>query len=272
MTTHDNLNYDLFGNVVEPPTPVVEPESPEDPESRFHNPEVARVPKITLVKEGQQHPVGPHGQLKLFHEHVWPKGYTPERLSEVRAAHPQVRIGANLSEMSPPEAKAMIIDHLARSTMPIEDMARIKSKGLTIDVFGELESGHRGTFVTNRGVKMLGTPEVPQGYEDTHNARKVQQANTLLHELGHAKDWLNNPSHLENEPRTAEYLSKSVKVKPISEGRAEGYRVAHVRSTRAMRRARKNFPGYINTGFINPTERQRFETARQSTLDKELNS
>lgn len=270
MSTADNLNYDLFGNVVEPPAPAVEPAPKRQSELRFHTPEVAHVPKITLVKEGQEHPVGKHNQLKLFHEHVWPKGYTPERLAEVRNALPTVRVSEDLWDMAVPEAKAMVVGHLARSTAPIEDIQKVRDKNLKIDVMEQLASGHRGGFVTGKGIRMLGTPTVPEGYSDPHNARKVQQANTLLHEMGHAVDWINHPDSLVNEPRTAPYLGKDVKLKPVSEGRAEGYRIAHVRSTRAMRRARKMFPGYINTGFTNPVSRNRFEAARQTTLDKEL--
>lgn len=270
MSTADNLNYDLFGNAIEPPAPAVEPAPPRQSELRFHTPEVAHVPKFTPVKEGQEHPVGKNGQLKLFHEHVWPKGYTPERLAEVRKAAPTIATSTDLQGMSHPEATAMVIDHLARSTSPVEDIQKVNDKNLVISVMGELASGNRGGFVTGKGIKMLGTPAVSEGYDDPHNARRVQQANTLLHEMGHAVDWIDNPDSLVNEPRTAEYINKSTKLKPISEGRAEGYRVAHVRSTRAMRRARKNFPGYINTGFPNAFARARFENARQETLNKEL--
>lgn len=287
MSSDDNLNRDLFGNVVpDRMVPEVEEGYSEKPEKFFFENEKANVPKFTAVKEGQEHPMGKNGQYKLFHEHQWPKGYTPERLAEVRENLPTV-VNRGNSQYAPGEATAKIADHLARSTMPIEDIKALKESNMGFAVGTNLPKGTAGAFTplknpgeglypgVNLPKKAMLKPEVaeekPELVKKLSDVVKVNTGNAVVHETGHAMDFLGNPDRFNREqPSSYDNEGTTISARPRNEGRAEGYRRAHHRATRAMRRSKAASVGYESTGFSNIAARMMYRAERQAAYDREV--
>ena len=285
MSTEKHLNTDLFGNAVPNPMPAP-PEgahSTGKPESFWNANVQAHVPKYTAVKEGQQHPVGKNNQLKLFHEHVWPHGYTPERLAEVRNAMPPI-VNVGKSGYAQGEATRRITDHVARSTIPIKDLDSMDKGNLNFRVGTILPPGTMGAFVnkgTNPakglapGVNLAKKPQLKPDAEETmptvHGYLKTREGHTIVHEMGHAVDFAENPTRFESEPRT-DYTSPldgtNLTVRARNEGRAEGYRRVHHKATRAMRRSVKTTVlGYEPSGFTNITSRMMYRAEREGAFN-----
>lgn len=198
----------------------------------------ANVPKITLVKEGQQHPVGKHGQLKLFHEHVWPKGFTPQRLADVRDS----RIGYVHDYVDTPHSnrvRNIVTDAIARSTIPSDDIDSMGYYG-DITLTDEVDAGE---FDPEEVEIRLN----PNAIADKQNTKRLQDPSnvvanqTTIHELGHMDDYLSDFDDFEkNHNRGAFYIETGGHVSPALEGRAEGYKLAHTRVTRSMERRNYN--------------------------------
>lgn len=222
----------------------------------------ANAPKITPVKEGQQYPVGKHGQYKLFHEHQWPKGYTPERLEQVRDATAGWVNIAHESDDTGQEQRlrSQIPEHLARSTMPIENI-RVLNENVGIEVNphyrnagGEYSSAFRQiTLGTHSGFRNEG-----------HN--KTVENQLLIHELGHAYDDLSDTTKYTDRNMNSAYKSEhgTLFANPNLEGIAEGHRIALTRVTRSMQR--HNWLGaaakYSEDQWVEPQDKAQFSLSR----------
>ena len=242
---------------------------------------VAHAEKFTEVKEGQQHPVGKGGQLKLFHEHVWPKGYTPKRIEAINNMHFDVTGSPDfhpeyVREMSDPAsgmrnfmllqdkmipagdkiAKSLVTEGLARSTAPISDLKKLHRPNgqLQVSVF---KSDDNPSYVpVNHEIKLSIPDEEPyhSGMSQTGpTATNIQT--TLMHEVGHALDFAQNPVQflgenirVQKDPAGHTYNATTTNplgslVMPRAEGVAEGYRLAHTRVTRGQKRRDQDAAG-----------------------------
>jgi hypothetical protein len=238
---------------------------------------VSNVPKITPVKEGQQHPVGKHGQYKLFHEHVWPKGYTPDRLKQVSDAQFQVSAGGFHDINTNNDASrdrdrainnkigsALVNDHIARSTIPIDDVKHL-AKNVSFWLGQDKPYPETNSF-------SLSGQTVNMALKSNDTAGDIQAVTT--HELGHAMDYLKDPSGMWNrvseskkDPLSYRYAGGG-EAEPISEGNAEGYRLAHARVTRGQKRTGGDWTkwGYSAKGWVFPEMGSRYLAARNTTF------
>jgi len=221
----------------------------------------ARVPKFSDVKPGQQHPVGKHGQGKLFHEHVWPKGYTPQRRAEIGEAMPYLHSHTEKSEndpvwgpQSPQREKAFVYDTIARSTMDADELRAMTDYNnmeihtgvnLPKGIAGEYHPGGESPISDNEdaGAILLKNPK--QNF-DTYGGALTGK--TLIHEIGHAMDEMSDPMDFDrNRDENAMYRGQN-QFLPAAEGRAMGYQLAKFRATRkqvrTMRQSESNLQGY----------------------------
>jgi hypothetical protein len=230
---------------------------------------VARAEKFTEVKEGQQHPVGKGGQLKLFHEHVWPKGYTPERIKAVNDMHFVINGSPNLhpeyehnvtpipdmlNRMLPAGgkiAKSLVTEGLARSTAPISDLKKLHRPSGQLGITAR-KSMYMPTYNTNTHEVNLNISDAEIGsrgvYQRGPTSTNIQT--TLLHEVGHAIDLTQNPKKYDDEWEAAEkdpdsYKHGGTRALPRTEGVAEGYRLAHTRVTRGQKRRDQDAAGGV---------------------------
>jgi hypothetical protein len=242
---------------------------------------VAHAEKFTEVKEGQQHPVGRGGQLKLFHEHVWPKGYNPKRIEAINNMYFDVNGSPNLHpeyvrDMSNPAsdirtsmllhdkiipasdkiAKSLVTEGLARSTAPISDLKKLHRPNGQLQVSVSKGDGNPSYVPINHEVNLT----IPD--EETSHIAMSQTGptstniqTTLLHEVGHALDANQNPLKFHSErvkaqkdPAGHTYNATTTNpmgslVLPRAEGVAEGYRLAHTRVTRGQKRRDQDAAG-----------------------------
>jgi hypothetical protein len=195
---------------------------------------VSHVPKYTAVKEGQQHPVGKNGQMKLFHEHVWPKGYTPQRLKDVvnaTAGFVQDDVGTDHSA----HLQNKIVETMARSTVPTDTLKDLADYG-TITVSRDTAEGEFDSENTEIRIN-------PNTLGKDKNKLNPDPTGTLssqmtMHELGHLHDYLTSSDDFhKNDGRQSWYSgSGGLMASPALEGRAEGFRMATNRITRGMKR------------------------------------
>jgi len=210
----------------------------------------ARVPKFSDVKPGQQHPVGKHGQGKLFHEHVWPKGFTPQRRDEVNAVMPYLHSHTEESgndpvwgTQSPQREHAFVRDTIARSTMDADELRAMTDYnnmeihtgvGLPKGVAGEYYPGGESPISDNEDAGAILLKNQKQNF-DTYNGALTGK--TLIHEIGHAIDEMNDPHEFDrNRDENALYRGQN-QFLPAAEGRAMGYQLAKFRTTRRQSRA-----------------------------------
>ena len=237
---------------------------------------VARAEKFTEVKEGQQHPVGKGGQLKLFHEHVWPKGYNPERIKAVNNMHFVVNGSPNLhpeyehnvtpipdmlDRMLPAGgkiAKSLVIEGLARSTAPISDLKKLHRPSGQLEITAR-KSMYNPTYNHDHHEVNLNISDAEIGsagiYQRGPTSTNIQT--TLLHEVGHALDITQNPKKFRDEQddllrdqKSFTYGRSPTNIQgspalPRAEGAAEGYRLAHARVTRGQKRRDQDAAGGV---------------------------
>ena len=237
---------------------------------------VARAEKFTEVKEGQQHPVGKGGQLKLFHEHVWPKGYNPERIKAVNNMHFVVNGSPNLHpeyehnvtpipdmlhRMTPAGdkiAKSLVTEGIARSTAPISDLKKLHRPSGQLAITAR-KSMYNPTYSRGNHEVNLNISENEIGnsgvYQRGPTSTNIQT--TLMHEVGHALDITQNPKKYSDErdaaiedPEGFAYGRGPTDIKgspalPRAEGAAEGYRLAHARVTRGQKRRDQDAAGGV---------------------------
>lgn len=287
VENHNALNYDLFGNVLPEvkAKPVEVQSAPDklDDDDFYFSTTKADVRKYTPVKEGQQHPVGKHGQLKLFHEHVWPKGYTPERLAQVREhAPPFLALDedshSDMSDIYDAErVENEYIDHMARSTVPIEDMQTMTSAGIVgeYDAHPKVEgtgafSAHHRTFSVNAPSTYSPDRKL---FRDIFGTRKNEESGVLIHELGHAHDFAQDPRFIFSGSKRP-YHREGYVASPEKEGFAEGYKKKHNRATRAMKRNERyeRKSGYETNKWLTPDSREAFRNTRRGAFEGTLNS
>lgn len=220
--------------------------------NRDLNTVVSHVPKITPVKEGQQHPVGKHGQLKLFHEHVWPKGYTPQRMNEVVDATAGF-VQTDLTSNHAAHLQNKIVQTMARSTVPAETL-KILADRASLNVTKDSDEGEYDADAMEIRInpKVLGTATSI----DRDGSGTVASQMTM-HELGHLHDHLSDYNDFwKNNDRRDWYKNHQIMASPALEGRAEGFRLATNRITRGMRRWNQSILGptaeYRSAGFSGP--------------------
>lgn len=280
----------------------------EDPSERrnrrIYGPVVptSKVYKETPVKPGQQHPVAKGGHYRLWHEHVWPHGYTPQRMDEVKNLDYEVE-GDNdllpgLDEASrkareqgyvPDDsstfqhsaplrkhyqnvdryARSVINRHLARSTIPIEHLKQIQRNKLgdklVVSIRDELaDNSNAATYsLTNHQIQL----------KVSESSTEVDEQRALTHEVGHAVDAATRPKEYVDEaieerlnPNKYEYRSGNT-AHPNLEGIAEGYSLGHSRVTRAGRRSGGNRAvGYIPSNWVNMQSTNEFLKARSKAF------
>lgn len=212
---------------------------------------VAHVPKITPVKEGQQYPVGKHGQLKLFHEHVWPNGFTPQRLNEVSEAT-RGFVTDEVGNAHSGHLQNKIVETMARSTVPVDTLRALADNG-SIAVSYETGAGEFDAEDTSIRI----SPSVLGKYTDFDRDGSGTVASQItMHELGHMNDYLSDyDDFYKNDEKRAHY--KGDFPSPALEGRAEGFRLATTRITRGMRRGNESRLGptakYEGSNFDAPS-------------------
>ena len=204
-------------------------------------------------------------------EHRWPAGYTPERKSAVSAAMADTEVhvahhdaprsgdlflsskafftpseddpnrgkwkreGSEIREAQAAHGRAMVTDTLARSTVPIEDMAKlptihVERLNSSLGNYSHPESGWSNTrgemgqslddpaSRTRGRITMDPRGSMVAGQDRTH------QEHTLIHELGHHVDRQNNP---EEYQRALAARPQGEAVSPALEGAAEGFAAKH---------------------------------------------
>ena len=173
--------------------------------------------------------------MKPSPEHRWAAhGYSPERREEVRQAIPtknisttskfyqgdiypaQREVGGKLANQKT-ATRNSIVDVVARSTVPIEDLARNTPK-FKVGVWnyaGQMQSKY--DTVAQRPVQ----GEIR--LNPYHLSREAAE-HTLLHELGHHADYESDP---ESFRRTAKTEMVRGQPSPSLEGAAEGYAAKH---------------------------------------------
>ncbi len=220
----------------------------------------ARVPKFTDVKPGQQHPVGKRGQGKLFHEHVWPKGFTPQRRAEVNEALPYIHSHTEESKnnpvwgpQSPQQEHAFVRDTIARSTMDTDELrAMTDYNNMEIHTGVKLPKGIGGEYHPS-GESPISDNEDAGAILLKNQAQNIDvyrgalTGMTLIHEIGHAMDEMNDPMEFDNKRNENAMYKDQNGLLPTLEGRAMGYQLAKFRATRAQKRsmrATENAQGY----------------------------
>lgn len=245
----------------------------------------SRVPKYTEVKEGQQYPTGRGGQLKAFHEHVWPKGYTPERRREVgdlklpiTGGSSSYKEGGETKRIKTHKgvAKAHIEETLARSTVPISDIERLKSNKTKFSV---RELGGEGKTTSSFNIDGDST-RIALTVNRTDTAADV--SHQIVHEVGHAVDFSKDKNVMLNRlremnapgadygPLWAPHQKKGAH--PVIEGIAEGYASAHARLTRSQRRTGGNISSYGYNplwSWKSPRLGQQFHNTRSIVYESE---
>lgn len=211
---------------------------------------VANVPKFTAVKEGQQHPVGKNGQMKLFHEHVWPKGYTPARLAGVvdaTAGFVQDDVGTNHSG----HLQNKIVETMARSTVPTDTLKTLAEYG-SITVSNDT---HEGEFDADDTSIRINPRVLGKTHQFQPDPSGTVASQITMHELGHMNDYLSDYDDFwKNSNRQSWYSgSGGLMASPALEGRAEGFKMATTRITRGMKRSNEArlgpTAGYTATDF-----------------------
>ncbi len=225
---------------------------------------VANVPKYTTVKEGQQHPVGKHGQLKLFHEHVWPKGYTPQRLQQV-IDEVGMSIGDDLGTDHSSHVQRKVEDTLARSTVPIETIRDI----LHVSPMEISEgTGAGGEFDPDDERISVDASTLGKPGDFLSDISGTVTSQTVMHEMGHAHDYMSDPTDFYRQMDSNEWYSAhgGHMASPVLEGRAEGFRLATNRITRGMKRKNEAMMSptakYVSSGFKSGQPRSLFQVNR----------
>lgn len=229
-----------------------------------HDRVVSNVPKYTAVKEGQQHPVGKNGQLRLFHEHVWPKGYTPQRMQEVAdvtAGMVNDDVGTNHSA----HLQNKIVETMARSTVPVDtlrDMAHLSS----IEISDGTGAG--GSFNPDESLVTIDIDNLGKKNSFKSDPSGTVASQATMHELGHLHDYMSDSEDFYRKMDKNEWYTGSGghMASPALEGRAEGFRLATTRITRGMRRTNEALMSptskYSVSGFRGPQARSAFEVNR----------
>jgi len=227
---------------------------------------VANVPKYTEVKKGQKYPVGKGGQLKMFHEHVWPKGYTPERMRGVVDATSGF-ISDNVGTDHSAHLANKVSETMARSTIPV-DMLRTMTENASVSLDDDTDFGQFDHHAMEVGInpRVLGKTKNNKIWEDTSGTVASQ---ITMHELGHLNDYLHEPDDFQQNDYNRSWYNADdggLMASPALEGRAEGFRLATNRITRGMRRgndARLNpSAGYRPEGFDEAGDQKRFSMNR----------
>jgi len=228
--------------------------------------------KYTLVKKGQQHPMGEKGQYKLFHTHQWPRGYSPARLSEIKAVMPLVVDSGDNEEH--PYFSELIAQSLARSTIPVSHLRTAatqvrgkKNVAEPLEIHVNVDMPHSsGMFSDTSNEILIG-----------ENPATSHLGHVAIHELGHARNYYEDPKGTNFKDHKEDRIlfklpgGEMTHIHPRMEGLAEGYRLAHQRETRAsLRTIRKNDPTiYRLEGFQDKLSKDQFVQARQESYDRE---
>jgi hypothetical protein len=166
------------------------------------------------------------GQGKFFPdqkpkpEHRYPRGYTPERMGEVRGADlhfeslhemPEIYGGEKEGAFGGPAGARRMAETVARSTMPLEDFHLLPSP---VNVFGATPAmSALGVF---RGPEEIGQPGLRTVHvREAPRSSEEAQGQTLIHELGHARSNIQRLEH-------ADYKT------PHQQGREEAFADEHM--------------------------------------------
>lgn len=253
---------------------------------------VARAAKYTPVKEGQQYPTGRGGQLKAFHEHVWPKGFSPERRREVGDVQLDVRGGADLTsnrgtrnkldlvmgtasraEGQTPDklARAHVEETLARSTVPVEHLKKLKKTKFNVREVNGTDNPMSSFNPMSNSVSLNIKPQ----------DSGADVSRQLIHEVGHAVDYTDDQIGMlrrivEMNRPGADYgpmvpTSGNKGSHPVIEGVAEGYAAAHTRISNTQKKTGGDTSryGYSVLNWKFPNLGAQFLTARSFTYAKE---
>lgn len=247
----------------------------------------AKAHKVTPVREGQSYPIGRRGQYKLFHEHVWPKGYSPQRMADVKSLGIDVVPDKSLTEGLPKVgehnaakvgtrlAESYVHENLARSTAPIEELKKMREGVPFTDLGGTERRTLRPSIYVTEAPSGKAAPSFSPYRNRVNFAIEKNEATgadvqrSLMHEVGHAVDFATDPNRFIGEMKDlkenpVEYLYGNRPVPPVAEGRAEGYTAAHSRITRRDRRIGGNTSnwGYRAEGWFFPEMQESFSTSR----------
>lgn len=235
------------------------------------NTRVANVPKYTAVKEGQQYPMGKRGQYKLFHEHVWPKGFTPQRRDEVSSATAGF-INDEVGTDHSAHLQNKISESLFRSTIPSETLKALAEYG-SINIS---EDTAHGEFDADTSEVRINPNVLGQPHDFRKDGSGTVASQITIHELGHLNDFLSDYDKFWKNSDNRSWYSSDPRghggdlASPALEGRAEGFRLANNRITRGMKRKNSYIgsptAGYESKGFKDPISQSVFKNNRLKTF------
>ena len=166
-------------------------------------------------------------------EDRWPHGYSPERRDAVREAIPtknvsvtskfwqgdifpaQREVGDSVTNQRVATRNALV-DVIARSTIPIEDLARNTPK-FKVGVFGSAGQ-MRSKYDTVAQRPVQGEIRL-----NPYHLSRESAEHTVIHELGHHNDFESDPEKFRRTAKAELTRSGS----PSLEGAAEGYAARH---------------------------------------------
>lgn len=176
-------------------------------------------------------PTLPGMNIKPSDAHRWPRGYTPERMAEVREAPLDINIHGSGGAWGGPAGPRKVQEVIARSTAPMDNIKPMfNGDKLSIEV-GEKNGGRNagGTYSGNRGG--LGKITVLPAAK-TSNTFPEQ---ALLHELGHMES---NVQHQEGLRADDSSAYETPQQRGREEAFADDYKATHWRpDPREQRRA-----------------------------------
>jgi hypothetical protein len=197
---------------------------------------------------------GTQVQGKLFHDPKpsdpvrWPRGFTPERQSDVAVTFPTG--GARAGRIASRKVGSLAREAIARSDMPERHLSQLSrgfsEDGVTLNALPALDAMTRGGDYWNPQLAERASHRAPEdiGVSGAIRLGQDASANTVLHEVGHAMSWRRRDhdmnAHGEQAPNTGGAMG-------AEEARADIYANDHARKRDGTRHYdTENYDGALN--------------------------